>query len=543
MIRRATPLLVAWLAFVGLPATAKPPTLTLLYPAGGPRGQTTAVTAAGNFDHWPAHTWTNHRGVTIASGEEKGKLAITVADDAEPGVCWLRLHDEEGVTALRPFVIGNLPEIMEVEPNDGPKGSQPIAGPSATVNGRLGKRGDVDGFAFALDAGRTLVADLEANRHLGSPMDAVLQVATAEGFVLAQNDDTDGRDPRLIFRAPTAGNYTIRVFAFPATPDSSIQFAGGENYIYRLTLTTAGFLDHAFPLAVPPGSPGPIAAFGQELTEAARLLSIPERDDDRGIIPFSHPLAAGSVKVRRVAVPTLVEVEPNDASRAQQVPDRCAVSGRIDPPGDRDAYRLTLKKGDTRAFRVDSRGLGLPLDGVLKLFGPDGKPVAESDDAGEKRDPELSIAAPADGEYRVEVSDLSGRGGPRFAYLLLVTAPEPDFTLTVPADHFELNPGQSAKVVVTVTREGSYDGPIEMQAEGLPEGVSAAPVISKSDDPSAKSVTLELTSGKDSHPGPFHIVGKAAVGTHKARAPIAGFDATTDQPWLAIVPSSTKTAP
>ena len=45
---------------------------------------------------------------------------MTVAADAPPGLRWLRLYDEDGATALRPFVIGSLPEIVEVEPNDGP---------------------------------------------------------------------------------------------------------------------------------------------------------------------------------------------------------------------------------------------------------------------------------------------------------------------------------------------------------------------------------------------------------------------------------------
>ena len=103
------------------------------------------------------------------------------------------------------------------------------ASPSAstTVNGRLAKAGDVDGFAVSLTRGQTLVASLEAERPLGSPMDAVLQVVSPEGLVLAQNDDDVGRDPRIVFEAPSTGTYIVRLFAFPAKPDSSIRFAGG----------------------------------------------------------------------------------------------------------------------------------------------------------------------------------------------------------------------------------------------------------------------------------------------------------------------------
>src|SRR4029077_11851714 len=112
-------------------------------------------------------------------------LAICVAADAEPGVRWVRVYDEEGATSLRPFILGTLPEIVESEPNDDPQPPQLIGLASSTVNGRLSPSGDVDGYSVSLDRGQKLVADLEASRHLGSPMDAVLQVVSATGFVLA----------------------------------------------------------------------------------------------------------------------------------------------------------------------------------------------------------------------------------------------------------------------------------------------------------------------------------------------------------------------
>ena len=40
-----------------------------------------------------------------------------------------------------------------------------------------------------------IVAVMDANRTLGSPMDGLLQVVSPRGFVLAQNDDSNGLDP------------------------------------------------------------------------------------------------------------------------------------------------------------------------------------------------------------------------------------------------------------------------------------------------------------------------------------------------------------
>ena len=216
------------------------------------------------------------------------------------------------------------------------------------MNGRLAKAGDVDGFAIDLNRGQTLVASLEAARHLGSPMDAILQVVSTDGFVFAQNDDDVGRDPRIIFEAQSAGCYIVRLFAFPAKPDSSIRFAGGNAFVYRLTLTTGGYLDYAFPLAVRHGR---TANRQGDRLEHPRRVPEPCRswmDDATDTIPVFHPSLADTAEVRRVSFATAVETEPNDPARPQAIASTVALSGRIDPPGDQDTFRLSLRKGRQR---------------------------------------------------------------------------------------------------------------------------------------------------------------------------------------------------
>src|SRR5262249_28269317 len=116
-------------------APARPPTLTSLFPAGAARGQTVPVEASGTFDQWPVQGWVDGPGVAIRAGKEKGRLSIAVARDAEPGVRWVRLFDQEGASSLRPFIIGMLPEVIEAEPNDEPQAPQRLGVASATVNG------------------------------------------------------------------------------------------------------------------------------------------------------------------------------------------------------------------------------------------------------------------------------------------------------------------------------------------------------------------------------------------------------------------------
>src|SRR5205823_705028 len=90
----------------GAPASAKPPTLDWLYPAGGQRAQTVEVTASGSFGRWPAQVWVDGPGVEVRPLAEKGKLSVSIASDAVPGLRWVRVYDEEGASTLRPFEVG-----------------------------------------------------------------------------------------------------------------------------------------------------------------------------------------------------------------------------------------------------------------------------------------------------------------------------------------------------------------------------------------------------------------------------------------------------
>jgi len=133
-----------------LVASAAPPKLNYLFPAGGQRGQTVAVTAAGDFSVWPLQSWVDRPGLTVSAEKDKGKLTVAIAADAIPGVYWLRLTSGDGASQLRPFIVGTLPEIAETENNDMPAKPQ-VVEPRVVVNGKLSKSGDVDGYQLALE--------------------------------------------------------------------------------------------------------------------------------------------------------------------------------------------------------------------------------------------------------------------------------------------------------------------------------------------------------------------------------------------------------
>ncbi|MCL5269917.1 MAG: hypothetical protein M1457_05025, partial [bacterium] len=105
------------------------------------------------------------------------------------------------------------------------------------VNGRVGRPDDVDVYRIDGRAGEEVVAEVCA-RRLNSPLDSLLQLADADGRVVAWNDDHDEQDTGLLThhadswlraRLPKDGAYYVRL--------ADAQHHGGEDYGYRLRLS------------------------------------------------------------------------------------------------------------------------------------------------------------------------------------------------------------------------------------------------------------------------------------------------------------------
>src|SRR5207249_77053 len=104
-------------------------------------------------------------------------------------------------------------------------------------------------------------------------------------------------DPQVAFAVARDGRYLVRVFAFPAVANSAIRFFGSELCIYRLTLTTGGYADHAFPLAVSLKQPNQVELRGWNIPESAKKISLnPDRLFDS--FPVRHPGVSNPAFVR-----------------------------------------------------------------------------------------------------------------------------------------------------------------------------------------------------------------------------------------------------
>lgn len=509
------------------PLYAAPPVLNYVFPLGGQRGETVEMTANGSFATWPPEVWCDEPNVTVESQKQKGKLKLSIAKEAAPGVCWLRIADQEGASALCPFVIGELEETIDVEPNNDAAKPQHVK--STTINGRLEKRGDVDCFGLTLKKGETLTAALDANFRLGSPMDAVLQVVDTRGFIHRQDHDSRGLDPMLSFTAPADGNYVVRLFCFPAKPNSTVDFAGGDTYLYRLTITTGPYISHALPLAIQAGKSAEDELKGIAYSNGEEKLLSSEMQ--RESLRIWHAGAAGDGVVSVVDYPSiLARAASQNEPLAISAP--VVVSGSLGEAGDPQAFRFSAKKGDQRTIRVESRSLGFLLDAVVKIVDSTGKVLSETDDTSKQPDPVVSFTAPADGDYDIRIFDLYGEGGMRYAYRFTFAAPTPDFSLKLKTDTFTAKKGESVDVEVATNRTNKFGEPIEVTAIDLPTGWKAEAVVGENKSEAAKSVKLKLTAEKNAQSGPFRIVGKSGDREKTASFEIVGKNASHTQAWL-----------
>jgi len=172
-----------------------------------------------------------------------------------------------------------------------------------------------------------------------------------------------------------------------------------------------------------------------------------------------------------------------------------------------DRYILKGTKGDLWSFTAEARRFDSPLDMALTILGPDSKELARSDDLPGTTDAGLTYTVPADGDYTLIVSDVSGKTGNRTAvYRLTAVTPEPDFTLTV-LPKLSVPLGDKANLVVGVTWHGPNPEPIDISILGLPPGVTAAeatlePILPKGKPPVVKAPPVKPSKKSPAIKGP-----------------------------------------
>jgi len=461
---------------------AEPPAVQRLFPPGGQQGTEVEVTLNGKTGDGDLRVWSDHNQLSFQFAEQKNKATVSIPEDSAPGVHWLRFYNEYGCTDLRPFFVGTVPEIVEAEPNNGLSESQKITSPMVTINGVLEKAGEVDLFAIQLDAKQTLVASVQANRELGSPMDGVLQILDVDGTVVASNDDSLANDPLVMLTADAAGVYYVRLFAFPAKPNSTIRFAGANNYVYRLTMTTGPLTNHV----------------------TVGHLNVSENHEDQTPLPI--PLC---------------------------------VTGLIGRPGETDRYFFEATKGQSVTISVTAHSHFSLLDPLVVLQDSKAKTIKEFDDIS-RNDPDVkfSIALPESGQYSLSIEDRYGNGGDRYTYVAGVKESKPTVIATVSASSFVLPKDKPLEIPVAINRTNGFSERIAVSIENLPDGLTSTTVYSEKEGDTSKKVTLKIerTESAKKFSGVVGITCKAETSgeSTKATAPRPNSKETISKLWLTV---------
>lgn len=456
---------------------AEPPALKLLFPAGGQVGKSVAIVATGKFPAWPVQVWSDSDEIQWSCDAEEGKLQSKISEKAHPGLHWVRLFDSNGASEVRPFLIGTAPELLEIEPNERIEQATKIDNLPTTLFGVLNKTADVDLACVKLQADDWLVATIDSAKWLQSPADVSLQLLDSRGFVLAENLDHVGLDPYLQYQATEAGDYFVRVFGFPATPNSTIAFSGGSDWIYRLRLE---------------GQPQPLAS----------------ALDFENQVELSKP-------TDEIAIGKHVTTEQ---AQALMLPAR--VGGAISQPQETNYLRFSARASTNYQVRVLARHFGSPLDPALAILDTSGKQLVQQDDTAQDRDPRLNWKAPVDGEFVITVSDFHRQGGADYRYLLWVAEQTPDFAINVPSDLISAKVGEETEVVVNITRELGFAEELAVMFSGLPDSVQCPVVNSIVGTESEKKLSLKLKAGQ-AFQGPLTILARSAGESPKSRSATA----------------------
>jgi hypothetical protein len=407
------------------------------------------------------------------------KLKVKVQPDAAPGVREFRLVSNHGVSSIGQLVVSEHPVIEEKGDNNTREKANPLPIPGVAA-GRIEAAVDVDCYRFAGKAGRTytfevLCARLQDKIHdLQKHADPILTLYDAEGRELAANDDFFFADPLLTWTCRQDAEYTIEV------RDS--RYDGDPRWVYALLATDQPHATHAYPMAGNPGKVVEVEPIGSAGRAGARAtVRLPARP---GLVEVPLDLGGGKMSnpVPFVVsdLPQVLEQEPNDTpEQANRITIPCGINGRISKPGDRDHFRFRGTKGQAVRFEVKARRFGTllqsSLDSVLDILDAKGAVLASNDDSFGK-DSALVFTPTTDVEYVLRIRDLNSKGGPTFVYYIEADRALPDFTLVCEGDKAMIGPGGRTAWYVKVNRLNGYTGPVQVEVQGLPAGVSVQPL-------------------------------------------------------------------
>ena len=415
------------------------------------------------------------------------RLKFTVTPEAMTGVRDFRILGPTGPSTIGQLVITRDTVIVEDPKNDTQETAQPVTIPS-TVCGCVEKAEDVDFYRFSIDQPTSLTFHCLAMRledrihDLQTHVDPIISIRSAKtGSTLAMADNDFAADPFLshVFEA---GEYLLEV--------RDVRYQGNKYWNYAIEISNRPYLSQVYPAIVSVGQTTQLQLVGEYLADAAAAeypapAALPNPDDRESCtIDVSLTSADNTLNPVPLVITTLpVTVESdgdnNTSATATSITVPAAVSGRIEADSDIDCFSFDAKRDELISVEVLARRNGSGLDSIIRLINAEGKPLTENDDMrlwGRRTVQDSMIEnwkVPADGRYTIEIRDVHLRGGADFVYGIEVTHATPQFDLIMDTDKTWLTPGSCAAIFVRANRRNGFAGEIQLQIEGLPEGVTA----------------------------------------------------------------------
>jgi len=467
------------------------PQLSSVWPPGGRQGTTVEVLLVGSGLEGTRQLLFSHPGIqaqpkmTPATELEParpidGQFVVEIASDVPSGLYEVCAVGPLGLSSPRRFAVGTLPETLDAGGNTTPD-KAPTLTPPVTVNGRL-DASSVDYFKLHLAPDQRVLIELTA-APIDSRMRGTLTLFDPQGREVAVARGQAGKDPLLAITATQEGDYVLAV--------ADRAYGGGNDYFYRLTLSTAPQVALVFPPFGTPGSTATYALLGFNLPGGQPASGLRHRGLvlERVEVPISLPAdeasvtglevgskaplvrawqdaiefrppwgdAAPSLPIYFGTSPPVLEQEPNDdPASPQRLSVPCELAGQFYPEQDQDWYEFSARKGEVFWIEVVSHQWGLPTDPALVIYrvrgegaGQGPSPLAElaqADDPPRRGqrppgadlevvhlDPSYKFVAPEDATYRLLVRDQAGdqRRDATMAYRLAIRTPRPDFRFLV----------------------------------------------------------------------------------------------------------------
>ena len=433
--------------------------------------------------------------VPYAKPAEGFKVKFQIAPDCPLGEHVLRVRTANTLSDAVTFWVSPFPTVYEFEDkigqNDTIATAKPVP-PNSTVEGQIlpGPQVDIDMYRVEVKEGQRISVEVEAARlgtlHQGGDSDLAVRILDAAGKVLGRNDDSAlyVQDPILSVLAPKTGSYFIEI-------KQQVYYPPKQAY-YRAHLGTFSRPTAIYPSGGQAGKTIDARVLGDPAGERTVPITLPAKAGN-----FAYYGEAPSANTLRVSsYPNVLWEE----SQGKAWPVPAALNGILDTPGTVHTYRLAMKKGESWKVQVYSRTLGAPVDPHIWIRAANNpKYLLDADDARlvdlgqpssrgtwymkEQQDPVAIFKVPADGEYLLGIEDTTGAGGADHVYRVEIE-PARDTIYT----HITMSEGyQMPRLTGLVAPRGnrwtldvqlaqgignSYKGDLELEAVGLPKGVT-----------------------------------------------------------------------